>query len=343
MLDESNNLALSFIQPSQSQKHVSFNETVAILDSLVHLTIDAQATQPPVSALPGARFIVSANPASEWGGHEGHIAVREEDGWSFLEPREGFLAWFRHENGLRIFSNSEWRTLPTPDDLCTGRLGISASADQINRFCVSSPASLFNHAGTSHQIKINKASNPDTASMLFQSNWSGRAELGLMGSDQFSLKVSEDGSQWVTALSINDKGLVTQPTRPVARAFSAAGSMVTTSNSPRGFAALANTQGGMALGSSLPGGGNTLVLSEAGTYLICLNITLLTSSGHSVSLVRNGAETIFTVHCSSSSAATLSRTTIASFNANDTLNLIHQGSATVQEGPIATELVAIRL
>lgn len=54
--------------------------------------------------------------------------------------------------------------------------------------------------GVGHQLKINKASASDTASLLFQSGWTGHAEIGLVGDTSFSLKVSPDGSTWTEAL-----------------------------------------------------------------------------------------------------------------------------------------------
>lgn len=80
--------------------------------------------------------------------------------------------------------------------------GINASADNTNRRSISSDAVLLNHAGAGHQVKVNKATVADTASLLFQSNWSGRAEMGLAGTDNFAVKVSADGPTWSTALSV---------------------------------------------------------------------------------------------------------------------------------------------
>ena len=82
-------------------------------------------------------------------------------------------------------------------------LGLGGStADATNRFAVSTPAALFNHAGAGVQLKLNKAAAADTASLLFQTNWSGRAEMGLAGSNDWSLKTSADGSSWVEALKV---------------------------------------------------------------------------------------------------------------------------------------------
>jgi hypothetical protein len=62
-----------------------------------------------------------------------------------------------------------------------------------NRQTVSAQATLLNHAGGSHQIKVNKSSATATASLLYQDAFSGRAEIGLAGNDDFSVKVSADG------------------------------------------------------------------------------------------------------------------------------------------------------
>ena len=65
---------------------------------------------------------------------------------------------------------------------------------------MASPATLLTHAGGGHQLKINKAGPGQTASLLYQTDWSGRAEMGLAGGDNFSVKVSADGATWAEAL-----------------------------------------------------------------------------------------------------------------------------------------------
>ncbi|HEV2652996.1 MAG TPA: terminase family protein, partial [Rhizomicrobium sp.] len=50
------------------------------------------------------------------------------------------------------------------------------------------------------QVKLNKHASADTASLLYQTNYSGRAEMGLTGDDNFHVKVSPDGASWKSAL-----------------------------------------------------------------------------------------------------------------------------------------------
>ena len=81
-------------------------------------------------------------------------------------------------------------------------VGINATSDATNRLTVASTATLLNHDGAGHQVKINKAGAGNTASLLYQTGFSGRAEMGLAGNDDFSIKVSADGGSWFTALSV---------------------------------------------------------------------------------------------------------------------------------------------
>ena len=78
-------------------------------------------------------------------------------------------------------------------------VGVNTTADATNRLAVTSPATLLNHEGSDHRLKVNKAAATDTASLLFQSGFTGHAEMGLAGSNGFGVRVSDDGATWVTA------------------------------------------------------------------------------------------------------------------------------------------------
>jgi hypothetical protein len=86
-------------------------------------------------------------------------------------------------------------------------------ADSTNRLSVNSSAVLFNNVGNGTQLKLNKAATGDSATFLFQTNWSGRAEIGTSGNDDFSFKVSPDGSNWYTGLVLKSgaKGVPVLP------------------------------------------------------------------------------------------------------------------------------------
>jgi hypothetical protein len=82
-------------------------------------------------------------------------------------------------------------------------LGLNATPDTTNRLAVASDAVLFTHASDDVQLKLNKHSSGDTASFIFQTGYSGRAEFGTTGDDKLHLKVSADGSSWTEALVVD--------------------------------------------------------------------------------------------------------------------------------------------
>jgi len=134
----------------------------------------------------------------------------------FYAPREGWIAWVADEETAVVFSTSTWTILSAGEggsgdgDFAT--LGINADADTTNRLAVSSDATLLSHDGDDHRLKINKATATDTASLLYQTGFSGRAELGLAGDDDFHFKVSADGASWNEAIVIDkDTGAVSFP------------------------------------------------------------------------------------------------------------------------------------
>lgn len=202
--DTSSNLDLPFIQPAQAQKHVTHNEAVRILDVLVQLSALTRAQDaPPANPQFGERHIVGSSPFDEWTGHPGEIAVFEQGAWSFLVPTPGTRAWVEADQTLIVFDGAEWLTLGGEPDLQNvAQVGINATADATNRLTVAAPATLLNNDGGSHRLKINRATPVDTASVLFQSGFAGRAEMGISGSDDFTVKVSADGSTFVDGMTI---------------------------------------------------------------------------------------------------------------------------------------------
>lgn len=200
MPDTSPNLDLPYLMPAQAQKHVTHNEALERLDALAQLVVEAfGATTPPANPGVGLIWAVTSGATGDWAGKTGKLALRVAGGWIFIAPREGWRAWGREQAQLRIWRGSSWQVLPMEQ---LGSLGIGTTADAVNRLAVSAEASLFSHDGAGHQMKINKAAAGQTASLLYQTNWSGRAEMGLTGNDDFSVKVSADGSAWTEALRV---------------------------------------------------------------------------------------------------------------------------------------------
>lgn len=336
------NLEMPFILPSQAQKHVTHNEALQRLDAVTQLVIAAHLADPPANPDEGACFEIAPSPTDEWTGKAGKIAIWQDGIWTFITPRPGWRAVFASDGRLYIHDGTAFR----PYDAVAGieRLGVNATADEVNRLAVSADATLLSHAGHGHQLKINKALPGDTASLLFQSGWSGRAEMGLNGTDRFAIKTSPDGAVWQEALSIDSAGRVHLPHRPVVRASTAAGTATPADGSESGFATMPVSQGGFTLGTDVPGGGKSLVVPATGLYLVTLKAEVEPIGAFALA-VRSGTQTIVTLRAFSgpSPRHDASATGLAALTAGDTLTLAHTGSATITFGEDRTDVLIAML
>jgi hypothetical protein len=215
MSENSPLLALPYIQPAQAQKHVTHNEALRILDGVTHLSVlDATLTAPPALPQEGDRYLVRGTGSGAWSGHDQAVAVWSDSAWHFFAPGVGWRADVAASGDVLRFDGLAW--VPDPanglrkEDLQNlDGVGIGTTADAVNRLAVSSEATLLDHDGAGHQVKVNKAAAGDTASLLFQTGYSGRAEMGTAGSDDFAIKVSADGVTYNTGLSVDaDSGAV---------------------------------------------------------------------------------------------------------------------------------------
>ena len=200
MASNSPNLGLPMLQAAQGQKHVTHNEALTVLDGLVQLSVRSRSSSvPPVSPLEGDRYLVAGEGSGDWAGRGASVAIWHQETWRFHAPLAGWLTWVDDENRLLVHDGAGWRDLPG----VFGSLGVNAVADETNRLVVGGSASLFDGGSGGHSIKLNKAVPGNLANVIWQTGYSGRAELGLLGSDDWQLKVSDDGDAWIEALTVS--------------------------------------------------------------------------------------------------------------------------------------------
>jgi len=204
------NLGLVPLASAQSQKHVTVNEAFARVDAAVQLSVsDHTRTMPPSDPQDGDRYLVAAPATDAWSSQEDSIAAWDAaaQGWLFLRPRDGWQVWVIEDRLMLHYDGAAW----SPSR--PSQLGINASADATNRLTVASEAILLNHDGSSIQTKLNKATDTDTASVLFQSGFTGHAEIGLTGGADLKFKTSSDGITFIEAMTFdNTTGHATLPT-----------------------------------------------------------------------------------------------------------------------------------
>ncbi len=214
-MSETTTLALPFIEASQAQKHVTHNEALLVLDALVQTGIvDRNLTMPPAAPSDGDAYIPASDAAGQWLGNDLAIAVWQDGAWKFHTPHKGWIVYLADESIFAFWNGSAWSDLaPAIGALQNlSLLGINTTADVTNKLSVATDAILFNHNGNGVQHKLNKNTTNDTASLLFQTNFSGRAEMGTAGDDDFHFKVSPDSVAWHEAVRIDkNNGGVTFP------------------------------------------------------------------------------------------------------------------------------------
>ncbi|WP_164712246.1 hypothetical protein [Methylobacterium currus] len=140
------------------------------------------------------------------------------EAWAFLRTftgRPGEVAVDTTNNRLVVHDGTTPGGFPTVTaaDLKTLQtvtlLGLGTTADAQNPFAAKLNTALWtaltNGEGGSGDLRytLNKEASGNTLSLLLQSGYSGRAELGLTGDDDLRVKVSPDGSTWREALRID--------------------------------------------------------------------------------------------------------------------------------------------
>ena len=214
-------LALPLLAAAQAQKHVTHNEALASLDALVHLSVKERGRAAvPAAPEEGARYLVGEDATGSFAGHEGEVALFDAGTWRFLQPRPGWRVHVEAEDAFLVFDGVAWKDLGhcIRDLRNVERLGVGTAPDDLNRVSAKLNAALFSalyasEAGTGDlRFILNKETPDDVLSQFYQSGFGGRAETGLIGSDDFSIRVSPDGALWHDAMQIDrNTGTVSFP------------------------------------------------------------------------------------------------------------------------------------
>lgn len=209
MPQNTTHLDLKLLATNQAQKEIVVNEALLKIDALLNTGAKGLYQKaPPEEPQNGDVYIIGESPTGTWQDHSKEITYYQ-DGWHFIPPNEGMQLWVNNIDQLVTFDGEQWISQGgTVVD--SSKLGINTSADDTNRLSVRSDAVLFTEETGDIRTILNKASSSDTASFLFQTGYSGRAEFGLIGDDHFQMKVSPDGSNFTSSYAVeNDTGKIT--------------------------------------------------------------------------------------------------------------------------------------
>jgi hypothetical protein len=196
------NLALPFLAPGQANQTVVHNEALKILDAVWQLSVISQDfDSPPGSPAEGDTYIVKAPGYGAWEDQGGNIAAFIEGAWQIFESKAGWQMFDKNVGSLYIFDGSDWVTALWSASFT--QLGVNTTADTNNRLAVRAPNVLFTAETDDIGFTLNKVAAGDDNRIVFQTNWSTRAIFGTLGSDDFGITVTPDGSNWFQALTID--------------------------------------------------------------------------------------------------------------------------------------------
>ena len=210
--DSTTHLELPYLAAAQAQKHVTHNEALRRLDAIVQLAVLTRAlASPPAAPVEGDRHIVAGGATGDWTGRSGYVAAWIDGAWTFFDPQPGWIAWVEAESRLLVYVDDTGGWTDFAGALFAGnlaKLGINTTADASNRLAVKADAVLMSHddvtPGSGHlHLTLNKSAASRDAGFVFQDGWSSRALVGLLGSDDFVIKVSPDGTAFIPALSVS--------------------------------------------------------------------------------------------------------------------------------------------
>jgi|GEM_PF-2356851 len=197
-------LRLPELSAAQAQKHVTHNEALVALDTLVQLSVlDKDLTAPPGSPAEGDCYIVAAAASGEWTGWENRIARYEDGAWRSYLPGAGdgtgWLAYVQDEDTFYVLKPGGW-TAVTGLSLGTAAFkDIGASGDTL---------------GTLDANKTDSGNNTYTGNLTFEGTltYAGTARWGdpQVDGTGAGVQVTEAGGQYITRLSATSTGTVQQ-------------------------------------------------------------------------------------------------------------------------------------
>ena len=205
-----------------------------------------------------------------------------------------------------------------------------AVADAWNRLSINTPTVLLNSAGASIEATVNKSAAGNDAAFAFKTGFSARALIGLLGSDDFSFKVSPDGSAYHDAILIDrSSGRVELPKPAILPAVSSAPAAPASGK----LALYARTRAGQPwLDAMRPSGRDISLQPHLG---LARTANWLPSSGATVTTEGMSNSTVGTVSTPGLAATSLA-TSMRRWRLTSAWSVLRLGEATDQE-PVARD------
>lgn len=101
-------LDITYLEDEQHYAEVKVNEAINRIESCCILSVvDRDDTGPPTTPLNGDVYIPAATATGDWTGHEDELAIYY-DGWTFLDPYSGMMAYIEDEDLWLVYDGTSW-------------------------------------------------------------------------------------------------------------------------------------------------------------------------------------------------------------------------------------------
>lgn len=85
------------------------NEDLLFIDTMIAPVVQSMSfSTPPADAVEGYAYLVAANPAGQWAGQAGKLAVLIEGAWTFYTPKEGWRVRVKSINDFVWYDGQNW-------------------------------------------------------------------------------------------------------------------------------------------------------------------------------------------------------------------------------------------
>lgn len=110
MPNNTGRLLLPYILQSQSQKEVTHNDALNILDVLIQAVVqEVGLNTPPGSPTVGQCWVVGSSPTGAWAGKASQIAqAADGGGWFFVAPFKRLKLWNETSDEYVMFDGTNW-------------------------------------------------------------------------------------------------------------------------------------------------------------------------------------------------------------------------------------------
>jgi hypothetical protein len=195
---------MTLLSLGQSQKEVTVNAALRILDAVSNIGVkDKDLNTPPGSPVESDLYIIGPSPTGAWAGRAKQLAVYTGGVWVYIPPKEGVCFWVMDEDVVYVYNGTAWVTLSSGQSLQNvPMVGINATANSTDKFYLATSSAVQTNVGGSTGYLIDKAATGNNAQTQYSVGLSRRAQMGLIGNDDFTLRVSADDITWNTALTV---------------------------------------------------------------------------------------------------------------------------------------------